>query len=185
MAQFGFHFDMTSCVACKTCQIACNDKNDLKVGEIYRKVRRSEGGKYPNPWIYYLSMSCNHCEDPKCVTNCPTGASYKSAEDGRVAIDQSKCIGCQYCVWSCPYEARVYHKDSGTVGKCDMCADLIQKGEKPACVDACFMRALHFGEIEELKKQYGGVQDLEILPSSDITKPAVLITAKPIAKRRV
>lgn len=183
MAQFGFHFDMTACGACKTCQIACNDKNDLKAGELFREVRSYEGGSFPKPWIYYLSMSCNHCEEPLCVDNCPTGASYKRSEDGIVVIDEDKCVGCKYCLWSCPYDARVYFEDKGVVGKCNMCVDLLEEGQNPACVDACVMRAIDYGDIDELKAKYpNAVNDLACLPNSNITKPNILITPKIEAK---
>lgn len=173
---------MTACIGCKTCQIACKDKNDLKVGVLYRKVSSFEGGKFPKPWMYHLSMSCNHCAKPKCVENCPTGALYKRA-DGIVAQDIEKCIGCKYCIWSCPYGAPQYKEDQGKVGKCDMCADLLDKGENPACVDACVMRVIQYGELDELKQKYQGTQDLAVLPESNITKPSVLINAKPVAEK--
>ncbi len=184
MAQKGFHFDMTGCIGCKVCQIACKDKNDLKVGVLYRSVSTFEGGKYPSPFRYHLSMSCNHCEHPKCVANCPTGALFKR-EDGIVDHDREKCIGCKYCTWSCPYGAPQYKEDEGKVGKCDMCKDLLAQGQNPACVDACVMRILHAGELEELKKEYKGTADLAKLPDSSITNPSVLINAKPVAKKGV
>ncbi|MBM7854110.1 anaerobic dimethyl sulfoxide reductase subunit B (iron-sulfur subunit) [Desulfohalotomaculum tongense] len=184
MGQKGFYFDMTICIGCKTCQVACKDKNELPVEVLFRKVRTFEGGKYPKPWVYHLSMSCNHCAEPKCVKNCPTGALYKR-KDGIVAHNRERCIGCQYCVWSCPYGAPNYLEEEGKSGKCDMCADLIDKGKNPACVDACMMRALHFGDLEELKAKYGGTSNIKVLPDSGITKPSILINPKPIAKKGV
>lgn len=183
MSQLGFHFDMTACGGCKTCQIACNDKNDLKAGELFREVKSFEGGKFPAPWIYYLSASCHHCTEPKCVENCPTGASYKRKEDGIVLIDEDRCIGCKYCMWSCPYDARVYIEQKGVVGKCNMCVDLLEEGKNPACVDACVMRAIEFGNVDELKEKYpNAVSDLINLPNSNTTRPNILITPKSKAK---
>lgn len=182
MAQKGFYYDMTVCSGCKTCQIACNDKNNLEVGILFRKVHVFEGGKYPKPWLYNISISCNHCENPKCAENCPTGAIYKRASDGVVAQDKEKCIGCKLCTWSCPYEAPKYKEEEQKVGKCDFCADLIDKGENPACVDACLMRALKYGDIEELKMEYGGTADVKGLPDSSITRPCVLIKPNPEAE---
>lgn len=178
----GFHFDMTSCIGCKTCEIACKDKNDMPVGVRYRQVHYFEGGKFPKPWLFYLSMSCNHCESPLCVKNCPTGAMSKRA-DGVVVHDREKCIGCRYCTWSCPYGAPQYIEEIGKVGKCDLCADLLDLGQNPACVDACVMRALHFGELEELKEKYGGTRELRVLPDSGLTNPSILITPKPMARK--
>lgn len=184
MKQMGFHIDMTTCIGCKTCHVACKDKNDLKTGANLRQVRCFEGGKYPNPWMFNLSMSCNHCAEPKCMSNCPTGAIYKR-EDGIVAHNLEKCIGCKYCTWSCPYGAPQYDEEKGKARKCDMCADLIDKGLNPVCVNSCVMRALKVGEFYELKAEHKGTQDLVVLPKSNITKPSVVITPKPMALKGV
>ena len=88
---------------------------------------------------------------------CPTGASYKR-DDGVVLVDHSKCIGCQYCVMACPYGVRAYDtsKDKGVIEKCTMCAHLIDKGEKPACVKHCPGQARKFGDLDD--------------PQSDVSK---------------
>lgn len=183
MAQKGFSYDMTICTGCKTCQIACNDRNDLPVGTLFRQVHSFEGGKFPKPYVYYLSLSCNHCAAPKCVENCPTGALHKRAEDGIVLQDKEKCIGCKLCIWSCPYEAPKYLEKEGRVGKCDMCADLLAQGQNPACVDACLMRTLKYGDLEELKKELQGTADIIGLPASSITDPSLIIKPSSEAKK--
>lgn len=182
MSQKGFYLDMTLCIGCKTCQIACNDKNRLEVGTLFRKVYEVEGGSYPKPWAYTYSLSCNHCTKPKCVENCPTGSLYKRP-DGIVAQDKAKCIGCRLCTWSCPYGAPKYIESQGKSGKCDACADLIDKGQKPACVDACLMRVLEFGEIDELRKKYGQTADIKGLPDSGITTPSLVLKPTKEAKK--
>lgn len=168
---------MRVCIGCKACQVACKDKNNLEVGALFRRVYPFEGGKFPKPWVYNISIGCNHCAQPKCVQNCPTGALYKR-EDGIVMSDRSKCIGCRLCTWSCPYGAPQYIEKEGKVGKCNLCADLVDKGEKPACVASCVMRAIQFGELDELRKEYGGTADVKGLPSSNLTHPSILITPK-------
>ena len=178
MTQLGFYYDMVHCIGCKSCELACKDKNDLSVGPRYRRVYDMEGGKYPNPWLDHLSVGCNHCQNPKCVENCPAGSLYKRAEDGLVLQDVEKCIGCKLCIWSCPYEAPQYIEQEGRIRKCDFCADLIAKGENPACVDACIMRVLHYGEIEELAEKYGANSDANGIPDSSITNPSLIITPK-------
>ena len=175
MAQLGFYYDMTVCTSCKTCQIACSDKNNLVVGTTFRKVFNFEGGKFPKPWAYHLSISCNHCADPKCVKNCPTGALYKREKDGVVMQDKEKCIGCKLCTWSCPYGAPKYIEKEGKTGKCNMCVDLLDKGEEPACVTACQLRALKFGDIDVLRKNYKGTADIKGLPDSGTTHPSIVI----------
>jgi len=142
----------------------------------FRRVYSFEGGKYPKPWIYHLSLGCNHCEHPKCAENCPTGAIYKREEDGLVVQDHEKCIGCRMCVWSCPYEGPQYIEEEGKVGKCDGCADLV------ACVDACLMRAIEFGDIEELRAKYGDHTNLKVLADFKITDPSITVNAIPEAK---
>lgn len=182
MGQKGFYLDMTTCIGCKTCQIACADKNNLEAGILFRKVYEAEGGSYPKPWAYAFSISCNHCAKPKCVENCPTGALSKR-EDGIVTHDKATCIGCRLCTWSCPYGAPKYIEKAGKVGKCDFCADLLAKGENPACVDACLMRTLQYGEIDELRKQHGDLADLKMLPDSGTTKPSLVLTPTKEAKK--
>ncbi|MFA5537521.1 MAG: DMSO/selenate family reductase complex B subunit [Bacillota bacterium] len=182
MAGLGFYINMANCIGCKACEIACKDKNEQPIGVRYRKVETFEGGSFPKPYVFHLSMSCNHCEKPLCVYNCPTGALYKRP-DGIVAHDRDKCIGCQYCTWSCPYGAPQYIEEIGKSGKCDFCADLIDLGMNPACVDACVMRALDYGDLDELRKKYEGTDSLNILPSADSTKPSVIINPKPMARK--
>lgn len=158
MAQYGFYFDQTLCVGCRTCQIACKDKNRLEIGELYRNVHSYETGEFPNPGIYHLADTCHHCTDPACVKVCPTGRTKKDEKTGVVFHDPNvNCLGehCQACVASCPYHHPVLRAEINAVGKCDMCRDLIANGEKPACVAACMTRALDFGPVEELKEKYG------------------------------
>ena len=83
---FGFYFDMTRCIGCRACQVACKDKNRLEVGTLYRNVKSYTVGTFPNVKSYSYSGSCNHCENPICLANCPTGAISK-AEDGTVVQD--------------------------------------------------------------------------------------------------
>jgi anaerobic dimethyl sulfoxide reductase subunit B (iron-sulfur subunit) len=105
------------------------------------------------------------------------------AEDGTVQIDEEKCIGCRYCEWACPYGAPQFNEEAGVMTKCNFCQDLIAKGEQPACVSSCPMRALDFGEIDALRSKYGGTAEIEPLPVWGITKPALVISPHRWAKR--
>lgn len=179
----GFYFDMTRCIGCRACQVVCKDKNRLEVGTLYREVHTYSVGEFPQVQAYSYSFGCNHCENPICLKNCPTGAIYK-AEDGTVIQDQSKCIGCRMCVMSCPYGQPKFIEELGVSGKCDGCYGLRQAGGDPACVAGCPNRALEFGDIDELKAKHG--EDLDegnivVLPSRDETDPHVLIKAKDCA----
>jgi anaerobic dimethyl sulfoxide reductase subunit B (iron-sulfur subunit) len=182
--QLAFHIDTAACIGCKGCQVACQDKNDLPAGLRWRRITEYGDvswitqGKFTVPsdyFAYYLSVACNHCEKAACVEVCPTGAMAKGA-DGVVAVDQAKCIGCRYCEWACPYGAPAFDERVGKMTKCNFCSDLLAKGENPACVDACVMRAIEFGELEELRAQYGTVSAIEPLPASEITKPSLVLT---------
>jgi Fe-S-cluster-containing dehydrogenase component len=101
----------------------------------------------------HFPKSCLHCEEPACVTVCPTGASYKRAEDGIVLVNESLCIGCKLCSWACPYGAREFDADVGVMKKCTLCIDRIYNENlapderEPACVMVCPTKARFFGDL--------------------------------------
>lgn len=119
MAKKGFYYNQDDCVGCKACQIACKDKNDLPVGIVFRQVRDFESGTFPSVGVYHFAQTCNHCESPACVANCPTGAMFAHEGDGTVQHDDSLCIGCQKCVSACPYGVPQYFEDLNITKKCD------------------------------------------------------------------
>jgi Fe-S-cluster-containing dehydrogenase component len=107
---------------------------------------------------------CNHCDDPPCVRVCPTKATWKR-EDGIVMMDQHRCIGCRYCMAACPYGSRSYNwkdprpfikkgnpdyptRSKGVVEKCTFCAERLDQGLMPACVEAS-KGALIFGDLAD------------------------------------
>ena len=185
--QLGFYFDSSACTGCKACAIACKDRSSLPVGTNWRHITDYGGGGWvPDPnhpdllianniYVYSLSTSCMHCEDPACVNVCPTTAMYKR-DDGIVLVDASKCIGCRYCEWACPFGAPQFSEEKGVMTKCDFCQDLQAQGLDPACVDACPMRALEFGELDELRAKHGDVQAVDPLPDPNITHPSFVMT---------
>ncbi len=179
----GFYFDMTRCIGCRACQVACKDKNRLEVGTLYREVETYSVGTFPAVKAYSYSFGCNHCEEPVCQHNCPTGAIY-TAEDGTVIQDKTKCIGCRMCVMSCPYGQPKYFPEEGVSGKCDGCYGIREAGGQPACVAGCPNRALDFGDMDELRAKYGSDLDngtIAVLPSRELTNPNLLIKAKEVA----
>lgn len=181
--QLAFYFEQKHCSGCNTCQIACKDKNNLPVGQLYRSVREFAGGGYRqdgpaimhNVYAFWLSISCNHCAKPVCMEHCPSDAIIKLPENGIVYIEREKCIGCQACVRSCPYHAPQYDSKAGKTGKCDFCRDLLAEGKPPACVAACPMRALEFGPLAELREKYGPVSSTLGLPDDGLTGPSLVI----------
>ncbi|HHJ21217.1 MAG TPA: 4Fe-4S dicluster domain-containing protein [Gammaproteobacteria bacterium] len=148
--QLGFIHHNVDCIGCRTCEIACKDKNGLEAGPRFRRVQYVEGGTYPDVYAYKINVSCNHCGKPACLPACPTGAIFKRKKDGIVDIDSSLCIGCRRCEAACPYGAPQYDPDEQVVKKCNMCVDEIDAGRKPYCVDACLMRVLDIGPIDQL-----------------------------------
>ncbi len=190
MVAYAFHFDSTACSGCKACQIACKDKHALEVGRLWRRVYEVSGGDWlrvgeawlPNVFAYNISLACNHCEQPICMEVCPASAIYKRA-DGIVLIDEEKCLGCRYCAWACPYGALQYHHERGRMTKCTFCVDHIDAGLPPACVAACPLRALDFGDRAELEVRYGTSDALFPLPENALTDPALSITPHKDARR--
>ncbi len=177
-----FYFDADSCVGCKACMIACKDKHNNPIGIQWRRVAEFSGGEWikngqsyeQNVFAYYVSLSCNHCENPVCAHACPTKATHQN-EDGIVVIDQDRCVGCRYCEWSCPYGAPQYDAERKVMTKCDFCLDYLKEGKKPACVAACPCRSLDFGEYEELKEKYGEFATIAPLPKDSKTKPHLIV----------
>ena len=135
--QYRFHFDMTKCIGCKCCVVACNEQNGNPAAINWRRVGEIEGGYFPNTQRHYLSMGCNHCVEPSCMNGCPVEAYHKDALTGVVVHDANACIGCQYCTWNCSYGVPQYNPERGVVGKCDMCHNRLADGMAPACVNAC------------------------------------------------
>lgn len=182
MMTLGFYYNQSACTGCRACQVACKDRNDLPVGILYRHVKSYQTGKFPAASLYHYAATCNHCESPACVANCPTGAMQK-ADDGTVQHDDSACIGCGTCARSCPYEVPQLFEDKGLAGKCDSCKAFRDAGQNPVCVDACCMRALDFGDLDELAQKYGAdlVSELPCLLGADTTGPSTLIQAKACA----
>ncbi len=135
--QFRFHFDMSKCIGCKCCVVACNEQNGNPAELNWRRVGELEGGVFPAVQRLHLSMGCNHCVEPSCMSGCPVEAYSKDALTGIVSHNADTCIGCQYCTLNCSYGVPQYNEARGVVGKCDMCQNRLSQGSSPACVNAC------------------------------------------------
>ncbi|WP_418914791.1 4Fe-4S dicluster domain-containing protein [Adlercreutzia sp.] len=182
MGRKGFYYDQTVCIGCRTCQVACKNKNQLEVGTLFRQVHTFETGSFPNARVYHYAATCNHCENPACVAVCPNAAMFIDETDGTVQHDDTKCIGCEYCVKACPYGVPQYIESKSKTHKCDACYQLRAIGEQPACVAGCPMRALEFGEIDELRAKHpDAVNQIAALPDASETNPSVAISAKEYA----
>ena len=166
MTQKAMLIDVSKCMGCRACQVACKQWNQLPA------VKTHFTGSYQNPptlnastwtliqfiepedgpvrWLF-RKQQCLHCGDPACVDACPTGAMKKRA-DGIVFVDQDMCAGCKYCVEVCPFGTPQADHNSGTAKKCRMCIDRVDNGLQPACATACPTGAVKFGTRNELLK---------------------------------
>ncbi|GHL40459.1 putative anaerobic dimethyl sulfoxide reductase chain YnfG [Escherichia coli] len=188
--QYGFFIDSSRCTGCKTCELACKDFKDLGPEVSFRRIYEYAGGDWQedngvwhqNVFAYYLSISCNHCDDPACTKVCPSGAMHKR-EDGFVVVDEDVCIGCRYCHMACPYGAPQYNAEKGHMTKCDGCYSRVAEGKQPICVESCPLRALEFGPIEELRQKHGTLAAVAPLPRAHFTKPISLSNLTPTAAR--
>ena len=184
VTQYGFYFNADECIGCRTCAMACKDKNDMPFGEKFRKVYDYGGGSWDvdangvvqtkDVFTYYLSASCNHCAAPACITACAVGAIIKR-EDGIVYIDPETCIGCGSCIPACPYGAPYMSDATGLGRKCDYCMDLIDLGEEPFCTRSCTMRCLKFGELADLQAEYGTLDNYGPIPAGTGTGPSLVL----------
>lgn len=185
MTQHGFFFDQSRCSGCNACAAACKNWNGLPPGPLkYLKIYEYEKGSFADVRIHFQWVPCYHCEEPACISNCPRQAIYKEDNYGAVLIDSEQCDGCRICYDVCPYGAPVFESDEIGVKaqKCTMCIDRLDLGEQPICVLACSSRVLDFGPLTGLIGRYGDRRDLEDMPDSRTTKPAIVF--KPHARKR-
>lgn len=155
MPRWGMVIDLKKCTGCGTCLVGCNAENYVPTNVLWNKIYDYETGTFPNVSRHFLTVPCMHCKDPVCVDVCPTGATTQR-EDGIVLINYEKCVGCCYCLVSCPYQARSIQREEvsyydqptvleafpnkyrsvhkrhevGVVSKCTFCADRIDEGLK-------------------------------------------------------
>ena len=187
--QYAFFVNSDACSGCKTCQVACKDKNNLPAGVHWRRVfevcagswRKQESAWVSTLSVYNLSVSCHHCIEPACMDTCSPGAIWKQ-ENGIVLIDESRCTRCRQCIAVCPYGA-ISSDPVLTISKCNFCLDEISRQEPPSCVAACPNRALDFGDYLDLQKRYGDLNRVFPLPEPSIARPALVIRAHRNAAR--
>jgi Fe-S-cluster-containing dehydrogenase component len=140
--------DTVRCVGCMDCVVACKTENSVPEGFNRDWIAYDVTGTFPTLHMEIRSERCNHCDDPPCVSCCPTGASHVHDLGGVVLVDADKCIGCKGCVASCPYGARFIHPD-GYADKCTFCIHRVEQGLMPACVAVCPTHCMHFGDLDD------------------------------------
>jgi Fe-S-cluster-containing dehydrogenase component len=161
---YGILYDSTRCVGCQSCEFACAEAHGLAEPEDYpdpavvRKLdenRRCVVNCYEtSKGQVYVKRQCMHCNQPACAAACLTNAMDKTVK-GPVTWTGRKCMGCRYCMISCPFDIPKfeYHSPNPRITKCDMCFDRLEEGKLPACVENCPAEALTFGTRRELIKE--------------------------------
>lgn len=202
MTRYGMVIDLSRCIGCNTCAVACKVSNNLPK-DVWWNVVHTEGrdfadtskGTYGGEMqLSWLPVNCMHCENAVCEEVCPTGATVKR-DDGIVTVDEETCIGCKSCMEACPYDVRRLienepeyylelpigdpaaksHK-GGTVEKCDFCAGRIDRGEKPACMELCPGRARYWGDLDDPESevsQFLSGRNATVLLEEEGTSPSV------------
>lgn len=181
--QMGFYFDQTRCIGCYACSVACKDWHNVPAGPSrWRHVLTIEEGKFPNPFVTFLSTACYHCARPFCAEECPADAIQKRDEDGIVVVNQELCLGkdsCGLCREACPYDIPQFRvEENAKMEKCTFCLDRLASNENPICVDACPLEALDFGFLEDLKSKYGDVTEATGFTYSGNAGPSILFRPK-------
>jgi len=147
----GMLIDLTKCLGCNACTVACKTANPVKEGMFRTRIEEHEVGVSPNVTVSFVKNACKHCLKPSCVSACTVGALQKMA-DGPVVYNSDKCIGCRYCMYACPFSVPKFDWNSqlSLIEKCDMCISRTDGGEGPACAEACPFGAITYGERDEL-----------------------------------
>lgn len=174
MTRWGMVIDLSTCVGCYACTMACKVENGTPAGIWYAPVFEKETGHFPNVKRTFIPTLCMHCEDPPCLKACPTGAVRKR-EDGIVWVNEEVCCGSRACVAACPYGAMHFYAERssefggeltpleevnlakwtvGTVQKCTFCVHRIDQGRyEPACVETCPAKCRIFGDLDDPRSE--------------------------------
>lgn len=181
--QLAFLIDQSRCSGCFTCVVACRQwhSSELEV-TAWRRVEAIEEGTFPNVGVTFFSLSCLHCRKPSCLSACPAGAISKRDEDGLVLVNPQRCVGemqCGLCREACPFHLPQFNpRHDFRMEKCDFCAERLDQGKGPICVEACPMEALDWGPFDVLMKRQGITGGGKGIPFSKESEPSVLIKGK-------
>ena len=154
MTRLAMAIDTRTCVGCTDCVLACKTENQVPEGFNRDWIAYETRGAFPTGDMEIRSERCNHCDEPPCVSCCPTGASHVDPDGHIVLVAHGVCIGCKACMASCPYDARFVHPD-GYVDKCTFCEHRLREGKDPACVSVCPTHCMHFGDLDDPNSDVG------------------------------
>ncbi|HEU4871259.1 MAG TPA: formate dehydrogenase subunit beta [Pyrinomonadaceae bacterium] len=160
------YIDVTTCIGCKACEVACVEWNDHPFREtsfdntyqtmpstewnywnLIKFVEHERDGNFM--WLMRKDQ-CMHCEDPGCLRACPADGAIIKYENGIVDFQQENCIGCGYCISGCPFDIPKFNPSTKKVFKCTLCSDRVGQGLEPACIKACPTGCLHFGTKQDM-----------------------------------
>ncbi|MFD3005092.1 4Fe-4S dicluster domain-containing protein [Thermus tengchongensis] len=184
MPRYAMAIDLSLCVGCAACAVACKMENEVPPGVFNLWIREREVGVYPDLLVEFRPEQCLHCENPPCVPVCPTGASYQT-QDGLVLVDPRRCIACGACIAACPYDARYLHP-AGYVSKCTFCAHRLEKGRVPACVETCPTYCRTFGDLDDpespVSQALRAAERVDVLRPEQGTRPKLFYLNAPSKK---
>jgi len=173
MPKYAMVINLNACVRCRTGYIACKKAHKILAHprdnehpyEFYRlRYVEWEWGSYPKTRRAFIPIACMQCEDPICAKFCAVHAITRRS-DGVLMIDKNICNGCGVCAEVCPYGA-LYINSEGKADGCDFCAEKLDKGLPPKCVETCLGRARSFGDLND--------------PESEVSKLVASGKAKPL-----
>jgi Fe-S-cluster-containing dehydrogenase component len=161
--------DINTCTGCRACMAACAMENGTPfwAGKFRTHVEDRTSGTFPDVKREIMPRLCMQCDNPPCVSVCPTGASHK-VDGGIVVVDEKRCMGCKYCIVACPYQTRFVYDAADvkkarevygegpkaeSVDKCTFCQQRLKEGRDPACVSTCLAGARIFGDLDDPKSQ--------------------------------
>lgn len=199
MSRFGIIVEVDRCVGCQACAIACKEENQVPPGVFFLKILRSEN--IEDNVVNYYRASCQHCDNPACMKICPAKAISKGPH-GEILVDQKKCIGCHMCEKACPYGVPVfpsgvtsYYGDkkplyerpleawtthpAGKAAHCTLCSHRLEKGQLPACVEACGIHAITLVDYDKpTEKTKSLIEKAVAMNEAAGTQPKVRYIAK-------
>ncbi len=183
MARNGILVDTGKCDGCRSCVVGCKNWHDLPAGTPGRiRLMDITTGHYPEVSRWLFPIMCMQCAFPPCVAVCRFQACHVG-EDGIVRVAREKCVGCNLCVLTCPYDARVPTEDGTIADGCDFCADRTAAGDLPYCVETCPSGALIFGDLDDPKSEISRILargEAGPLKKSFKTRPRVFYAHLPL-----
>ncbi|HJP12870.1 MAG: polysulfide reductase NrfD [Nitrospinota bacterium] len=156
MARYGMAIDLSQCIGCHACTIACKSEHEIPIGVWRCWVKEVEKGYFPDTRREFLPVLCNQCSAAPCRSICPTGALFRRP-DGIVDLDPSWCIGCKACMVACPYDQLFIDPNTNTAEKCNFCSNRLEAGLEPACVVVCPTQCRIFGDREDADSRLSGL----------------------------